>query len=247
MIKTLSLAFLSFFIISTLIAQDKVLLRLKPDLDNPIAQKLHMTVDINAGAQSTMVDAIMLSQTTNTASTDSTLTYSTMYTQMIMEMDAGMMTINYDSENPDANEFSKQIHEKVKNMLNSPIVAIMALDGKVKDVENIPEGNELFDPNMLKEASFEYPNRELKIGEQWKAINNNKTLGPIEQTYTLKSISADGISISSEGNISADGESIGSIIGSYILNPKTHYIKAATIETKVKKDDIDVNSKLEIQ
>ena len=105
MIQPLSLAFLSFFLITTSNAQDKVLLKLKPDLNNPIAQKLHMTIDVNAGAQSTMIDATMLSLTTNTAATDSTLTYSTKFTEMIMAMDAGMMTINYDSKNPDANEF----------------------------------------------------------------------------------------------------------------------------------------------
>lgn len=246
MIKPLSLAFLSFFLITTSNAQDKVLLKLKPDLNNPIAQKLHMTIDVNAGAQSTMIDATMLSLTTNTAATDSTITYSTKFTEMIMTMDAGMMTINYDSKNPDANEFSKQIHEKVKTMLENPIIAVMSLDGKVKDVEDAPDGNDLFDPNMLKEAAFEYPSKELKVGEQWKAISNNKALGPIEQTYTLKSISADGISITTEGQINAEGQSIGSVTGQYLLNPKTHYLKAATIETKVKKDDIDVTSKIEI-
>ncbi|CDS92668.1 DUF6263 family protein [Sphingobacterium faecium] len=246
MIKPLSLAFLSFFLITTSSAQDKVLLKLKPDLNNPIAQKLHMTIDVNAGAQSTMIDATMLSLTTNTAATDSTITYSTKFTEMIMAMDAGMMTINYDSKNPDANEFSKQIHEKVKTMLENPIIAVMSLDGKVKDVEDAPDGNDLFDPNMLKEAAFEYPSKELKVGEQWKAISNNKALGPIEQTYTLKSISADGISITTEGQINAEGQSIGSVTGQYLLNPKTHYLKAATIETKVKKDDIDVTSKIEI-
>lgn len=246
MIKILSLAFLSFFMITTSTAQDKVLLKLKPDLNNPITQKLHMTIDVNAGAQSTMIDATMLSVTTNTAATDSTVTYSTKFTEMIMAMDAGMMTINYDSKNPDANEFSKQIHEKVKTMLDNPVVAVMSLDGKVKDVEDAPDGNDLFDPNMLKEASFEYPSKELKVGEQWKATSNNKALGPIEQTYTLKSISTDGIAITTEGHINAEGESIGSVIGQYLLNPKTHYLKSATIETKVKKDDIDVTSKIEI-
>ncbi|KKX51650.1 hypothetical protein [Sphingobacterium sp. IITKGP-BTPF85] len=98
MIKTLSLAFLSFFIITTLIAQDKVLLKLKPDLNNPFSQKMHMTIDVNAGAQSTMIDATMLCETTNTNATDSTLTYATKYTEMIMAMDAGMMTVNYDSK-----------------------------------------------------------------------------------------------------------------------------------------------------
>lgn len=246
MIKTLSLAFLSFLIISTSTAQDKVLLRLKPDLNNSFSQKVHMTIDVNAGAQSTMIDATMLSLTTNTKATDSTLTYSTKYTEMIMAMDVGMMTINYDSKNPDANEFSKQIHEKVKTILDKPIIAIMSLDGKIKDVENTPDDNELFDTNMLKEASFEYPSKELKIGEQWKAVANNKTIGQIEQTYTLKSISSDGISIASEGNITEEGESIGTVTGQYLLHPKTHYLKAATIETKVKKDKVDVSSKIEI-
>jgi len=247
MIKTLSIAFLSLFIMTNSSAQDKVLLQLKPDLNHPISQKLHMTIDVNAGAQSTMIDATMQSVTTNTQATDSTLTYVTKYTEMIMDMDAGMMSINYDSKNPDANEFSKQIHEKVKNMLDKPIVAIMGLNGKVKEFENITEGNDFIDPNMIKEASFEYPIKVLKIGEQWKATNTNKTLGSIEQTYTLKSISSEGISITSEGNIDAEGESIGSVTGQYLLNPKTHYIKSATIETKVKNGDIDVTSKIEIQ
>lgn len=246
MIKTLSITFLSFFIITAATAQDKILLKLKPDLNNPIAQKLRMNIDVNAGVQSTMIDATMLSVTTNTKATDSTLTYSTKYTEMIMAMDAGMMTIHYDSKNPDANEFSKQIHEKVKTLLENPVVAIMSLDGKVKDIEDAPEGNDLFDPNMFKEATFEYPHKELTIGEQWKATSNNKALGPIEQTYTLKSISADGISITTEGHINADGESIGSVTGEYLLNPKTHYLKAATIQTKIKKDDVDVTSKIEI-
>ncbi|MCS3556732.1 MULTISPECIES: DUF6263 family protein [Sphingobacterium] len=246
MIKTLSLAFLSFFIITTLIAQDKVLLKLKPDLNNPFSQKMHMTIDVNAGAQSTMIDATMLCETTNTNATDSTLTYATKYTEMIMAMDAGMMTVNYDSKNPEANELSKQIHEKVKTLLETPIVAVMSLNGKIKDVEDLPDDNDLFDANMLKEAAFEYPNRELKVGEQWKATANNKSLGPIEQTYTLKSISAEGISITSEGSITAEGQTVGSITGQYLLNPKTHYLKALTLETKVKNEEVEVTSKIEI-
>lgn len=246
MIKTLSLAFLSFFIITTLIAQDKVLLKLKPNLNNPFSQKVHMTVDVNAGAQSTMIDATMFCETTNTNATDSTLTYETKYKEMLLAMDAGMMTINYDSKNPEANEFSKQIHEKVKTLLETPIVAVMTLNGKIKDVKDTPDDNDLFDTNMLKEAMFEYPKKELKVGEQWKSTANNNSLGPIEQTYTLKSISADGIAITSEGSITAEGQEVGFIKAQYILNPKTHYLKLATIETKVKKDEVEVTSKIEI-
>lgn len=246
MIRTLSLLFLSFFTITTLLAQDKILLKLKPDLNNPFSQKMHMTIDVNAGAQSTMIDATMLCETTNTNATDSTLTYSSKYTEMIMAMDAGMMTINYDSKNPNANEFSKQIHEKVKPLLEHPIIAIMNLNGKIKDIEDMPDNNDLFDANMLKEAAFEYPKKELKVGEQWKATTSNKSLGSIEQTYTLNSISAEGISITSEGSITVEGQETGSIKGQYLLNPKTHYLKLATIETKVKKDEVEVTSKIEI-
>ncbi|UIR55763.1 DUF6263 family protein [Sphingobacterium sp. SRCM116780] len=247
MIKTLSAALLTFFIISISVAQQKILLKLKPDLNNPVPQKVHMTIDVNAGSESSIIEATTISTTTNTAVTDSTLTYSTKYTEMLLEMNVGMMTINYDSKHPDTNEFSKQIHEKLKTLFEKPVVSIMNLNGKVTAVENLPEGNGFFDPNFFKEASVEYPNYALKVGDQWKATNNNENLGQIEQTYTLKSIAPEGILIHCEGNIMAEGKSIGTVAGQYFLSPKTHYLQSATIESKIKNDTFDVTTTLVIQ
>lgn len=229
-------------------AQEKVLLRLAPQQGETNTYEMIMKSDIE-GPQSMIMDMNMGLTMTATEVTPETITYESKYGKIRTDINAGMMTISYDSEKEPENQMEEMMASQFKPLLESTLSIVMDKKAKVisMDFPNVPE--EAFDKGSIQGMSVSFPEHEIAIGASWSSEIELQQLGAKgTTTNTLAEKTADGYRVTVSGTYTdANGNSIGTATGHYVLDPKTFFTKTSNVTSEMEFQGSKITSTVELR
>lgn len=148
-----------------------------------------------------------------------------------MDMDAGMMTMSYDSENPSDDEMSKMLGSELSKLVGKKTLMTMSDKGKLIKLE-MPEGISEQAAGSMESMGMtaSYPDRAVKPGDTWDSeATTDQVIVKSSNKYIEKN--ADGYIIESTGDVlSLDGQKVGTFVSSYTLDADTHFTKKAIMK-----------------
>jgi len=229
--KKLFLSLVSAIFVATGFAQE-VDFKIQLENGKPLKASLLNKMDVD-GAQSMLMDASL--GLTILPSNQEKENFNIDYTlnTVKVDIDAGMMTISYDSESEVTDDAAKALESEFSKAIGKTIKAILTNKGEIISLEGIEDLGEGLDKETLQNISASLPSTPKKVGDSWEnpEVQNNQ-FGTIKSTSTFKEITADGYIIDVKGIVSApSGEEIGEVSGNYTLDKKTHFTKNATLKT----------------
>lgn len=229
-------------------AQEKVSFKLNPEKGKVIPFEMIMKSDIE-GTQNMIMDMTMKMNMTATDVTESAIKYEAKYTQLKTDVNAGIVTISYDSSKEPANQMEEMMASQLKPILESTLSITMDRSAKVIDMTfpNVPE--QAFDKSSIQGMSVAYPEKPIAIGESWDneiALPQFNLKG--KNVNTFESKNADGYKINVAGTYTDDsGKTIGTTNGYYIVDPKTFFTKSSVITTNMELQGNKVTTSMELK
>lgn len=242
-----SLLLVSTIAVSTQ-AQEKVTFKLNPEKGKVIPFEMLMKSDVE-GAQNMIMDMTMKMNMVAAEVTDSSIKYQAKYTQLKTDINAGIMTVSYDSSKEPSNQMEEMLASQLKPLLESTLTMTMDKSGKVIDMDfpNVPD--QAFDRSSMQGMSVSYPDRPLSIGESWEnevTLPQLGTKGKNVNTFAEKN--ADGYKITITGTYVDDsGKTIGTTNGYYIIDPKTFFTKSSVVNTSMEVQGNKITSSIELR
>lgn len=202
-------------------------------LNQPWKAVTTMKMDID-GEQAMIMDIVTKSTITATALEANNYTLENVTDAVKMDMDAGMMTMSYDSENPTDDPMSAMLGAQMENLIGKTITLVTSDKGELisssadeEDGEDLNNGFE----NMAMTAV--YPDSPVKPGDTWNTENSangmttnavNKFVGSDQEGHQLETT----------GELfDGDNNPIGTVNGTYTVDPKTFYTKQANLKMEM--------------
>lgn len=191
-----------------------------------------MKMDVD-GTQSMVMDIITKGTMTATKLEKDLYTLESVATAIKIDMDMGIATGSYDSENPSDDEMSQALGAQMGNVIGKKITIVQNNKGKI-----IPDTTKSEDPSGFTDAFKNigmtniFPDKPVKPGDTWESeVNNDKQKFKLVNKYVEKT--SEGHHIQSTGEILNDtSEKTGTFTADYVLDPKTHF----TISSNIKLD-----------
>ncbi|MGJ1410454.1 DUF6263 family protein [Sphingobacterium thalpophilum] len=237
------------FIATSVSAQQKYTLKVKPEEGKKIAQQVAMTMDIETQGQQIATDLTMGYDMINTAKKEDTYLFEIKYTGINMKMNSAGLEMAYDSKNPEANEFAKQMHATVGKLLENNVRLSIDQYGKSTDI-TLPEGVNLpFDKSMFENISTVLPEQPVGIGESWTSKTESDESGMLaESKLTLVEVNDQGYKVNVEGKMfGPDAKQAGSIQGFYILDKQTCLTKITELTSDIDMTEVKIKTVLKCQ
>ncbi|MGH2622126.1 MAG: DUF6263 family protein [Sphingobacterium sp.] len=207
--------------------------KLNLPLNKPYKMVTVMKMDMD-GAQSLIMDMNTKSTTTFTKKEDRNYTQESVTDAVKMDMDAGMMTMSYDSENPTDDPMSKILAGEMDKIVGSKITVVMNDKGQIITTDGEEDDQSSPNPlgNMTMTATF--PDHPIKPGDTWESEVDLKDQMTVKSTNKFVSKTAEGYLIESVGELfSKEKESIGNLTSKSILNTKTFMTHSATVNMEM--------------
>lgn len=238
----------SLLIILSTQAQEKVLLRLKPEIGKAVGLEMIMKSDIE-GPQSMIMDMNMKMNMTALAANAEEIKYSCTYTGIKMDVNAGIMTMSYDSDKEPENQMEEMLASQIKPLLENTMTITMTPQAKVVSVDFPNVSEQAFDQSSIENMSVALPEQAIAIGESWEAETAMGQFGiKGKTTNTFAEKTANGYKIDVIGKFTNDGgEEVGNVSGYYILDSTTLFTKEALVKTAIEIQGAKVISDVEIR
>lgn len=222
--KLLVLFLLSSGVLAT--KAQEVEFKMKLPLNQPYKAVTTMKMDVD-GEQSMIMDMSTKSSITATKFESPNYTFENVTDAVKVDMDAGMMTLSYDSENPSDDPTSAMMGAQFEKLIGKKMVMVTTDKGKLISSEGIEGMDSAFD-NLGMTAT--YPDKKVKPGDTWpseadskgvKTKANNKYIGKVAEGYQVETI----------GELFDEADKkIGSFTANYIVDSETFFTKSATIK-----------------
>lgn len=234
MIKKYTTTIIALFIACASFAQDKVNFKIAPKQGKILKYEMITKTDIG-GSQDVMMD-IRLEMSMNPIKvTDNNIDIDVNYSNLKMDMNAGMMMMSYDSNEEPQDDFSKTIATSLAPKLNNTLKIEIDTKGKVNNIDfpNVPE--QAFDKSNMRNIVTSFPDKAIAIGETWTDTKTNGQLGvTMKIKYTLEEKNEQGYKISAKGIIvDSNGNEIGEMSGDTIIDEQTHFTKSTLMNSKI--------------
>lgn len=244
--------FTTLFIAATITlsaqAQEKITFRLNPEKGKVIPIEMIMKSDIE-GAQNMIMDMTMRMNMTATEVTESSAKYEAKYTQVKTDINAGIVTISYDSSKEPSNQMEEMMSTQLKPLLENTLSITMDKNAKVLEMDfpNVPA--EAFDRSSIQGMSVAFPDKPLSIGDSWENEISLAQLGAKgKNVNTFAEKTADGYKINVAGTYTDNaGTSIGTSTGYYILDPNTFFTKHSVVNTTIEVQGNKISSSIELK
>ncbi|MDR2285045.1 MAG: DUF6263 family protein [Sphingobacterium sp.] len=244
--------FTTLFVASTIVlsaqAQEKITFKLNPEKGKVVPIEMIMKSDIE-GAQNMIMDMIMRMNMTATEVTPTEAKYEAKYTHVKTDINAGIVTISYDSSKEPSNQMEEMMATQMKPLLNNTLSITMDRSAKVLEMDfpNVPD--EAFDRSSIQGMSIAFPDKPLSVGDSWQNEISLAQLGAKgKNVNTFAEKTAEGYKINVEGTYTDnDGTTIGTSTGYYILHPKTFFTKHSVVNTVIEIQGNKISSSIELK
>ena len=199
-------------------------------LNKPFKQTTVMKTDVE-GEQSIIMDMNMKNTVTGVKKDGVNFVFESVTDAIKMDMDAGMMTMSYDSENPSEDPMTKMLGAEMEKLIGKKMVMTITEKGKLVDVA-MPDGVDTPAGQSMESMGMtaSYPDHAVNPGDTWNSeIDSKQTKIKALNKYIGKD--AEGYIIESTGDVfTPSDEKIGSFTSKYVLDEKTHYTKGANMK-----------------
>ncbi|MGX1641692.1 MULTISPECIES: DUF6263 family protein [Sphingobacterium] len=202
---------------------------MKMPLNKPFKSVTNMKMDIE-GEQSMIMDMVMKS-TINVSKYESpNYTMENTTDAIKVDMDAGMMTISYDSEKPSDDPTAAIMAAQFEKLLGKKMTIITSDKGKMISMEGV-EGTDSSFENFAMTTT--YPDKPVKPGDTWTSESTNKGIKTKAiNKYVGKT--AEGYQVETTGEMFNDSDTkIGTMSSTYIADTETLFTKSATIKMQM--------------
>lgn len=230
-------------------AQKTVDFRLNPEVGKPLQLNMLMKTDVD-GPQSVIMDMNMKMELLPAKKENENFTLENVIKAIKADIDAGMMTLSYNSEEEATSEAAKMLGEQFSKIIDQKISSVVTEKGKTIDID-LPASfaAQGFDATSFSNLSPSFPEKAVALGESWETateVAENPLFSKIEMTSTFREENADGYIIDIKGTMSQEsGEEIGHMSGSYTLDKLTHFTKSSSIKTTIETQGAKIISDIE--
>ncbi|WP_437919433.1 DUF6263 family protein [Sphingobacterium sp. LRF_L2] len=231
-------------------AQKTINFQLNPEIGKPLIINMLVKTDVD-GPQSIIMDMAMKMTMTPTQRVDEKITIENVTNSIKTDINAGMMTMSYNSEQEPQDEAGKMLAAQFSKIVGQTITMVLTSKGEALDII-LPEGmQETVDKSTFSNITTPLPAESISIGASWKheaEMSNNPIIAKTESTSTFKEETSDGYVIEVVGKLLDESNNeIGTISGLNTLDKKTFITKKAQVKTIFESEgtkivsDIDMN------
>lgn len=229
--KKLFLLFIVAAATTTLQAQE-VDFKLNLPLNEPWKAVTTMKMDID-GEQAMIMDIVTKSTVTATALDAKNYTFENVTNAVKMDMDAGMMTMSYDSENPSDDPMSAMLGAQMEELIGKTVTLVTSERGKLISSSDEEEENDMNNGFESLAMTAIYPDNPIKPGDTWTTENSangmttkavNKFVGSNQEGHQLET----------SGELyDGDDNQIGTVNGTYTVDPETFFTRNADLKMEM--------------
>ncbi len=230
-------------------AQKEINFKLNPEIGKPMTLNMLMKTDVD-GPQSVIMDMNMQILMTPKQMDGENFVIENITKSIKADIDAGMMTMSYNSAEEPADEMGKMLGEQFSKIIGQTITLVISPKGKTIRVD-IPEGlTDGVDKASYSNINTAFPETAVALGASWNTVTqaeNTPLLARTETTATYKEETAEGYVIAVEGKVlDTSDKEVGTIVGSYTIDKKTHFTKLAQIKTQLELEGTKIISTVDI-
>lgn len=216
--------------------QKTVDFKLNPEIGKPLNIDMIVKTDID-GPQSIIMDMNMKMTMTPTKNENEQFTIESVTNGIKVDVDAGMMTMTYNSAEEPKDEMSKMLAEQFSKIIGQTITIVLTPKGKPVQVL-LPDGlAEGIDKTAFSNISTPLPEEPVSPGSTWQStaeMENNPFISKTETTSTFREETTDGFVIDVTGKLlDKTANEIGTLAGSYTLDKQTLFTKSSQIKTSI--------------
>lgn len=149
------------------------------------------------------------------------------------KIDGKKQTYDSNKSESEMTEVEKEMHEEFRSTLASTWTYAMNRKGKITSPFQYSDGTAAEPPLDMENLQIVFPSKSLKVGSTWTNEKENLlTSAKTSTTYTIKTISADKITITVEAKIGGVKGLINDskATGEYILDRKSNMLISAILE-----------------
>lgn len=235
----------SFFVSN---AQDAISLKLKPEIGVPLNYNLAIKTDIDGPAPA-IINLNMKLEITPTKKEDHIFTINNLTKSIQADVDAGLITMSYDSEEGTEDELSKTLGDQFSKIINKNITLQVNELGQFINITMPDELNEEeFDQSSFSNITTVLPNHPINIGSSWNSsyeMDDNPIIGKVTSTSTLLEANDNSYTIDVIGTVAnKELDEIGDVSGFYMLDKETGLNKNSKITTTIKTNGIVLTSEI---
>lgn len=214
-------------------AQKAIDLTLNPEIGKTLPVTLLIKTDVE-GPQNMIMDMTLKMSLTPTKNENNIFTIDNTTLAVKVDIDAGIMAVNYDSEVEPKDEISKAMASQFGSIIGKTIVTQVDNKGKTIDVK-LPEGlMQGIDEETFTSMTPSLPTTPVKPGDTWTTTNDikNDMIGKMELISTYKEETELGYVVDINGKIyDPSNTEIGSLVGTYLLDKKTHFTRESKLKS----------------
>ena len=232
-------------------AQKAVEFSINPEIGKKLPVTLLIKTDVE-GPQSMIMDMTLNMSLTPTKNENNVFTIDNTTESVKVDIDAGMMVVNYDSQMEPKDEISKAMASQFGKLIGQTIITKVDNKGKTLDVQLPEDMLQGIDKETFTSMTPSLPATAVKPGDTWTTTNeiNNEMIGKMELISTYKEETDLGYVVDITGKIfNPSNSEIGSLSGTYLLDKTTHFTKESklksTFELKEKKIISDITATIQ--
>lgn len=203
-------------------------------LNQPWNAVTTMKMDID-GEQAMIMDIVTKSTITATTLEGNNYTLENVTDAVKMDMDAGMMTMSYDSENPSDDPMSAMLGAQMENLIGNTITLVTSNKGELISSSSSEEGDNEDMNNGFENMAMTavYPDNPVKPGDTWttETSANGMTTKAVNK---FVGSDQDGHQLETSGELfDGDNNQIGTVNGTYTVDSKTFYTRQANLKMEM--------------
>lgn len=244
-----------FFLIATALclslltyAQQPILLKLNPEIGIPLNVNVSMKTDVD-GPQPVIMDINMLMEMLPTSKENDVFTIDNLTKSIKAELNAGLISMSYDSEEESDNELSKALGDQFSKIINKKITIQVNDRGQAVNM-NLPDGfhEQGFDQSSFSNITTTLPDYPIAPGDSWDSgyeMAENPIIGKVIAESTFREETTNGYIIDLTGTVANKNlEIIGKVSGYYILDKTSCLSKESKITTTVQVEESTILSEI---
>lgn len=231
-------------------AQEAVDFKLNPEIGVPLRFDMLMKTDVD-GPQSVIMDMNMKMEMLPAKKENQNFTIENIIRAIKTDINAGMMTLSYNSGEEATDETAKMLGEQFSKIIDQKVSSVITEKGKMIDID-LPASfaAQGFDASSFANTSPPFPDKVVTPGESWEStteVPENPLFSTIEMTSTFREENTDGYVIDIEGKmLHTSGNEVGTMSGSYTLDKQTHFTKMSAIKTTIEAQGSTIISDVEM-
>lgn len=230
-------------------AQDAVTFKLNPEIGKTQQSTIILKTDIDS-PQPVIIDVNMNAASTPTKIDEGNIVIETTINSVKMDMQSGMETVSYSSDQEATDKTSQLIEKQFKPLIGQMVTAWVSPQGKTIDTALPEVGENTLSPSNFTSQFLEFPDHAIRPGESWETSNDvqdNPAVAKMVLKNTFKEQTTEGYRITSVGTLFDElGVENGAMHGEFLLDTKTFMPSSSTSTVEMEMEGTKITVTVEV-